>query len=162
MYLQDYDDRLPPLVAGSMSNPETVPALLHPYIKNGSVWHCQKLSRKLKRPVFDGKPGSPVDYGYNWLALSPTGEGVPLREIGDPAATVSFVETASYLAVPTPLAGGWGASAPTDRHGEMTAVAWLDGHVKWMRRPALEEAPLEENGERLNSGIDGFRYWNRR
>ena len=163
MYLQDYDDRLPPLAAGSMSHPETVPALLHPYIKNGSVWQCPKLNRDARRPIFYGKPGvPPVDYGYNWLALAPEGQGVFLREVASPALTVSFAETASYLAAPTPLTGGWGASAPSDRHGEQTAVAWLDGHVKWMKRPVLDEAPTEENGERLGGGISAFRYWNRR
>lgn len=164
LYSQDYNDCLPPFATGSMTRPTTAPALLHPYLKNGQVWQCREANRRTKdRPAFTGGPGvPPVDYGYNWLALSPHGEGVLLSDVTDPVYTALFVETGSYLAVPTPLAGGSGASAPTDRHGEMTPVAWLDGHVRWMKPEVLDEAPLEEKGAALGVGIDGFRYWNLR
>jgi prepilin-type N-terminal cleavage/methylation domain-containing protein/prepilin-type processing-associated H-X9-DG protein len=159
MYTQDYDDRVAPFANGSMASPTKLPALLHPYLKNRAVWRCPYDERAAQGFDLTPADGS-VDYGYNWLALSPAGVGVLLWEIPQPAETVALVDASSYLAVPTPLAGGGGASAPNARHGETTAVSWMDGHVKWMRREVLDRTAGEENGQRLGVGIDGFVYWN--
>lgn len=146
MYTTDYDERLPPFANGTPARPTTLPALLHPYIRNGRIWRC--LNDRRREAVYDGSPGdTSVDYGYNWLALSPGGNGILLRHVTAPAETVSLVETSSYLAVPAPLAGGFGGSAPTDRHGEGVVVAWLDGHVKWMRRDRLDTTQADEGGQ---------------
>jgi prepilin-type processing-associated H-X9-DG protein len=159
MYLQDFDERLPPFASGSPAHPTALPALLHPYLQSGELWKCPKDERK--DAVYDRTPGdTSVDYGYNWLALSPGGAGVLLKDVGDPVYTAGFVETSSYLAAPAPLCGGFGGSAPTDRHGQGVAVAWLDGHVKWMRRDLLDAAQDQESGAPLRMGIDAFPYWN--
>jgi prepilin-type processing-associated H-X9-DG protein len=159
MYTMDYDDRMPPFATGSMVAPTTLPALLNPYTKNGYLWRCPRDDRK--EETFDGTPSdTSVDYGYNWLALSPNGVGITLRDIRSPADTVGIVDAASYLAVPTPLSGGGGATAPSLRHGEVTVVGWMDGHVKSVRREVLDRTAAEENGQRLGVGIDGFTYWN--
>jgi prepilin-type processing-associated H-X9-DG protein/prepilin-type N-terminal cleavage/methylation domain-containing protein len=159
MYLQDYDDHMPPYAQGSMASPTTLPALLHPYLKNGGVWRCPR--ERQKGLDYDGTPGdASVTTGYNWLALSPLGTGVKLKEVLQPVDTVGFVDAGSYLAVPSPLAGGWGGSAPSDRHGDRVNALFLDGHVKATLKSTLEAAPTQEGGVPLGVGIDGYRYWN--
>jgi hypothetical protein len=62
MYVQDYEDRLPPFATGSMAQPVTFPALPNPYIKNGRVWGCPRDQREGRG--FDGRPADgTVDCG---------------------------------------------------------------------------------------------------
>jgi len=159
MYVQDYDERLPPH-AYVPANPDTaLPFLLLPYIKNRQVFRCPTDPQEAS--AFDGTPADgTVSYGYNWLALSPRGRGVRYRDVKKPGETVTFVDSASYLATPTPLLI-LGGTPPAARHLDFVTVGWLDGHVKAGKRIGLEErAPAEEG--RPERMIDRYRYWNRR
>jgi prepilin-type N-terminal cleavage/methylation domain-containing protein/prepilin-type processing-associated H-X9-DG protein len=155
MYTQDADERLPPDTAPA----STLPHLLHPYLKNHSVWTCPTDTRRL---AFDGTPtDATVGYGYNWQGLTRGGEGVLLSAVADPARTVALVEAGGLrpmlpdlpTATGSPLEYRHPASA-TPREAGMQ-VGWLDGHVKWTRQAQLEE-------RQAGRGIDGYRYWSRR
>jgi prepilin-type processing-associated H-X9-DG protein len=80
----------------------------------------------------------------------------------DQAGTVVFAESSSYRTAPGALTPALGGTPPSYRHEGYAHVGWADGHVKRMRREALEMTGETEGGQRLGSGIDCFPYWNLR
>lgn len=163
MYLQDYDTRLPP----SGREGDGVPLLLHPYVKNAEVWRCRSDARR--EAMFDGRNNdASVNYGYNWLGLTREGLPVTLGEVRKPASTLAFAESTGSRATPERLL--WlGGAGPVYRHPRNDRdgpvgmnVAWLDGHVTWMARREVEQRGAPESDRISGSGIDVYRYWNRR
>lgn len=164
MYVQDYDDRLPP--HGYAVEPKAIilPELLQPYLKAAEFWACPAAHPAGSRQgVVEGaSSATPIDYGYNWSALELNGIGRPLKSVRYPAATVAFADSTGYRTVPSPLVPALGGTPPAYRHSDRAYVGWLDGHVEAMPAPQLEEKPRVEAGRALGSGIDAYRYWNRR
>jgi prepilin-type processing-associated H-X9-DG protein len=163
MYLQDYDNRLPPhgYVVGTQAH--TLPGLLNPYLKNYQLWECPVAADAGdKQGTFDGTTAdTTVHYGYNWSAFELNGVGRLASTFHQPDATLAFADSSSYQTAPSALVPVLGGTPPVYRHSHSANVVWLDGHVKSMAQPKLEEAPGIEDGQALSSGIDAFRYWNR-
>jgi len=164
MYVEDYDQRLPPTGYAAGTKSVVLPSLLHFYIKNGNVWECATAAKDgARNHTFDGSPGDgSVSYGYNGNALSPHGPGLPLERVKQPKDAVAFVDAGSYLATPHSLVPALGGSSPEYRHSGTANVAWLDGHVKSTKQAQLEASAEEEAGKPLVSGIDRFLHWNLR
>jgi prepilin-type N-terminal cleavage/methylation domain-containing protein/prepilin-type processing-associated H-X9-DG protein len=162
MYTEDYDRMLPPAENAQGG----LPLLLHPYLRqNGQVWWCPEDSRE---SAFNESPkDASVSYGFNWLALSPNGKGVPLAAVRKPEETVLFAESSSYRATPRALLFQ-GGTALVYRHRlkeprrRVMDVAWLDGHVTWIPPNHLEEQGVLEGGRIPGPGIDSYRWWNLR
>jgi prepilin-type processing-associated H-X9-DG protein len=158
VYAADYGDQLPPHATISGKTTTTLPALLHPYLNyNGGIWRCAE--DPAPESAYDGTPAdSTVSGGYNWHALSPGRKGIRLDAVAEPAATVAFVDTFSYLATPGPPGG----TPPVYRHEKRINVAWLDGHIKTQSPGVLEETAETENDKPLKAGIDRYVHWNTR
>ncbi|MCC2668767.1 MAG: prepilin-type N-terminal cleavage/methylation domain [Armatimonadetes bacterium] len=164
-YADDYDDRLPPLARVKGTHTELLPALIAPYLSTGhSAWTCPSAPpRSSGKQPYRGRPDDPlVSHGYNGVALSRNGHGLPLDRVKQPEATVAFVDADSYLATPASLVPALGGSPPVYRHDQRVIVGWLDGHASMMRREQLEQTAESESGKRLGSGIDAFPHWNLR
>lgn len=139
---------------------ETLPFLLLPYYKNAALWTCPQDRRAASK--YHGTASDiSVSYGYNWLCLAPDGQGIRLADVGTPDATVVFVDSTSYRAIPSPLVGRYSGTAPEYRHARGANVGWADGHVSYVAAQ-LEATGSREKGKPLGSGIDAFLSWNRR
>ncbi len=103
MYSQDHNDKLPPAA--------WVTAISQ-YTNNSSILRCPS------------RPDLQVAYAMNQELL-----GVALSDIASPAETVLFFETT--MAASSPV-GGWDLVAEGGIHDGGIAVAFADGHAKWL------------------------------
>ncbi len=125
------------------------------YLKNSGIFSCPS------RPdvTCTSNTDSSIAYGYNYWMSTWYYPDAGLATIQKPAETVLVAETGgsgttsagSYLSytpyysvVLAPTNATYGvqvANAParlTDRHSDGLNIAWCDGHVKWMKRSAVE------------------------
>ncbi|MEI6499450.1 MAG: prepilin-type N-terminal cleavage/methylation domain-containing protein [Armatimonadota bacterium] len=134
-YAQDYDEMLPPAIAGPITGPlYTIFDLCSPYTKNTQIQWC---------------PSDPVGgvnyssfgiarYSYGWNGLTFGLRIVPvivepvhaLSEANSPAELNTFWDgmTAVVGNNPRPL--------PQYRHNDGANVGFLDGHAKWYQQSA--------------------------
>jgi len=103
MYAQDHGDKLPPVAWV---------AAVDPYIKNTSILRCPS------------RPDIQVAYAMNQELL-----GVALSDIASPTETVLLFETT--MAASSPV-GGWDLVPEGGIHDGGIAVAFADGHAKWL------------------------------
>jgi prepilin-type N-terminal cleavage/methylation domain-containing protein/prepilin-type processing-associated H-X9-DG protein len=172
MYAQDYDEQ----TVAIYTSQAYWPYLLMPYTKSMQVFDCPSDTSGNK---YNGaKTGTATGYGYSALLTAglPAGVRSPaLAGIAQPAATVMIVDTSNWRSVPTnssfitggsnPLAND-ATSYPHYRHLDTANVIFCDGHVKSMKKAALEyfdTADSTEDGNSLGSATDYHRYilWNR-
>jgi len=129
MYAQDYDEKF---VHYSLPNTGGWTNALSPYIKNTQVYTCPSA------------PAQWLGYGYNYYYLGNGGApGTAMAEVKSPAETVMFADaglddsnqnvTYYHINPPAQTTYQW-VCRPNDRHNEGCNVAFVDGHVKWMRR----------------------------
>lgn len=165
MYTQDYDGGLP---SYSRNGSATWAKLYIPtidYVKNDQLYHCPSAP-KSTRPVNDY---SGTQYGYTWqnesAANRPVNWSVLLANphsrytsridaVPDAVRTCLIGET--YTSSGTRYqdsgwaspqfrvqAGSWDSLLP-DRHLEGANYAFVDGHVKWLSKAAVDSA--RQNG----------------
>lgn len=165
MYVQDYDDKLPPPCYAGKTR-RFWPFLLYSYSKSGGHYKCPQDENK--GDEFDPMdPGdSTVSFGYNWRNLtrlsgrsSTVVEGVPLTAVEHPAETLLFAETPRetgatmsalvrppYISAHLPRTVNGiaidGEALPVYRHSVMCHVAFVDGHMKALGPAALEPQEL--------------------
>jgi len=168
MYTQDYDEQTLPVYTGE---PLYWPYLLTPYTKNTQVFNCPSDASGNK---YNGaKTGTATGYGYSAILCAglPAGVRSPtLAAIAQPSATVMFVDTSDWRAVPTNpiyISGGSDPLANSDisyphyRHLDTANVIFCDGHVKTMHQGDLEATATTENGVNISGNNDKYVLWNR-
>lgn len=151
LYSQDYDDTLP---LTSFLQPPLIfrfPFIVGAYVKNGGIWKCP--SDPDTTAIYDGTVDDRiVSYGYNFATLS----GMSLAAIGKPAETVVLAEASAATV---------GPSSVIERHGLMPTIGFLDGHVKAMKKAAVNRpiAAGEGEGSPTTCGPlynECYYYWN--
>ncbi len=151
MYVQDYDEVLPPLYTDVRPAPISggyfhVPELLHPYIKNAQVWQCPSEAGDYQG--FDH--GIKCTYGYNQSRFADRDDfdsALPLAEVEDVSRTIAFIDDTNlyagpYAEVPTdydpdsgvPNTQAHEGTRAAPRHNEMYNMVFVDGHVKSMKQ----------------------------
>jgi prepilin-type N-terminal cleavage/methylation domain-containing protein/prepilin-type processing-associated H-X9-DG protein len=156
MYTQDYDSRLPVYEGATHTgNSGTVMPLLAPYVKNGQIFYCPSGRGGSVSPYGDAL-SSPyaaygTHYGMPWYyrpvraaLINLAGGGSPLMidEVKEPSLLCIVAET--YW----PYTVGWGYGqfqanylignyTALDAHFDGSNYAYLDGHVKWLKRETV-------------------------
>ncbi|HAH85909.1 MAG: DUF1559 domain-containing protein [Armatimonadota bacterium] len=140
MYAQDYDERFPDLVVKDSDGKDVSWSnLLVPYI-GGAKWDdilsCPSVSKAQAKAANLG--GNLTFYGYNYYYLG----YYRLADIANPSETVMLCDigvkddgTITYphhVNRPSHATYG-GICRPASRHNDGCNIAWVDGHVKWMK-----------------------------
>ena len=155
MYAQDYDERLPQMVAPAIAGGffPYWPDLIYPYVKNAQVFICPSRSDLTWTP-YSGTGGRYIGYGvcYSTSPIAPFGystlsDSMSMVDIADPAGTVAISDcnhsispdSGSYtLQNSRPASHRMGGSAyHSVRHSMGTNCAFFDGHAKWLRYELL-------------------------
>jgi len=139
MYIQDYDEVLPPAIAGfdDGSRLWTTLELVEPYSKNRQIQRCPSdPTGELDFSIFPGLGR----YSYAWnkeafayrLPPIPGGPPVPMSPVVSLAAIPLPSETTAFF--DGKLVGM--VVLASHRHNEGANVAFLDGHAKWFQKTA--------------------------
>ncbi len=132
-YLQDYDDRFPPLSAENQGWAES----LQPYLKSPQIFQCPQVSNATDKFT--------SDYFFNARLA-----GLPRKQIQTGALTILLGEgldngaTNSHFSE-MPLDWASDENSPTHRHLDGSNWAWVDGHVKWLRPQKITIKKPQEN-----------------
>jgi prepilin-type N-terminal cleavage/methylation domain-containing protein/prepilin-type processing-associated H-X9-DG protein len=155
MYVQDYDERLIPhwILDPSAAPPyQCWPDVVAPYTKNAQLFLCPSNS-EVPRGMH-----LMTSYGVNDPHItpdaSPTQGTRSLASIGSPAATILLADSWQYNTGNSCPSIFCPACSPTfvDRnfavgaiHNGGANVAYLDGHVKWLKQSLIIEVPTPAN-----------------
>ena len=155
MYTNDWDEMLPShghRCAGINPNDFCQMFKLMPYVKNRDLFTCPSYPVQACRR----QRGIRWGYGWNWRGLIGLWRGFgrggyPLPKIEFPASTVMVADTMASGPFIAPIPQGncparwgceveyrgktWACIAP--RHNEGANIAFVDGHVKWLRYEAI-------------------------
>ncbi|MFQ6098707.1 MAG: DUF1559 domain-containing protein [Armatimonadota bacterium] len=155
MYAQDYDERMATraIVAGPGNIRMAWGMQIYPYIKNLQIFRCPSDGSPHADPYDDEAfaPGGHIyySYGHNCRALG-TGYGSSpfarmLAQFTRPAETYMVLDHDNACAKASRSCGcGCGGLSSLQarirngcRHNEGANVAFVDGHVKWLKYDAL-------------------------
>lgn len=141
-YSQDYDERTVATVRLDDTLGYAFWAYnIMPYVKSNQLFNCPSSTATAK---YEGQNYfESMDYGMNYRFEYPFGVGVPLAALDKPSETVLVVDTTNFRAVAAAEEAMFGPTysviaIPRYRHLETTSVVFVDGHVKAMRKDALE------------------------
>ena len=162
-YAQDYDE----YILTPMSPPVTLPApadtyvmdkcgtarafwtiKLNPYVKSDAIYVCP--SGEIAVGNADAPSGGCTifikrSYNMNGTLTGCCGQGVAMASVTKPAETFIVADSGVHRV----FGPGFGVLNDTDhpgfpwvknRHSEGANVLWVDGHVKWVKRYALQAA----------------------
>jgi prepilin-type processing-associated H-X9-DG protein len=175
MYIQDYDNRLMGATPNSTSSEGNNWELVESYIKNTQLLFCPSA------PTYKGSPfpsyqatnyGFPVDWTGNGHRRSVverlTVPGVFYSNFNSPPLLDSIPEASRTCLIGEAKTDSNGRGHPLidvisnnsaigliqeDRHLEGANYAYLDGHVKWLSRSAVD-AVIEAGKGKCYSGTD--------
>jgi prepilin-type N-terminal cleavage/methylation domain-containing protein/prepilin-type processing-associated H-X9-DG protein len=160
-YTQDYDEKYMPFfnsAVGYWSNG------VQPYLKSTQIFDCPSASGPTTAMGFAN-----ADYGLNaWLfEYNGGGLGLSLASVEQPTSTVMLADSLNSARLApegfTTEGAAYGVERyPQYRHLDTTVVGFFDGHVKSMRKDALEVTALTENGNTFGATDDNrFILWNK-
>lgn len=191
-YAQDFDERYPGGInwTGRYSYYFGWEPCIYPYIKSDQVFICPSRntqasyapgSRWLNIPPATscgvGCSQLTGSYGINMnLFYEKTGSFIPLHanNIDIPAETVVFGDSQAYIGLGLP---GGTLYQPTygqteDRHLETVNIAFVDGHVKAMKKTEIEKQVVNTTGRKVvygaypspnnwtsSTSINIYHYW---
>ena len=139
MYIQDYDETLPPAIAGANDGHLlwTTLELVQPYSKNKQIEKCP--SDPVGEVDFSMWPGlDRYSYAWNKEAFSyrlppvPGGPPVPMLPVVSMASIPCPSETPAFFDGKLVVM----AVLTSHRHNDGANVAFLDGHAKWFQESA--------------------------
>src|SRR5690606_38511670 len=147
MYAEDYDGRFPFYPGGG------VMAFVFPYVKSSQLFRCPssdttKTNTALMTSYYDTDYGMPASYDSpSWpraVMLSGTGTQL-IASVPEPSLTCLLGES-KYAGTPTtlgfdrfqantfPAKGIFNGLPQTERHFDGSNYAYVDGHVKWLKK----------------------------
>jgi prepilin-type N-terminal cleavage/methylation domain-containing protein/prepilin-type processing-associated H-X9-DG protein len=176
-YSQDYDEKYnPEYNYGAGSVAAYWPYLLQPYLKSTQIFDCPSatdgtyISYLMSHPTYILANSYYTDYGLNTqlfeYGIGGASAGVAQAAISQPSATVFMTDSVNNPRVnPQGFTQQPLYDKPVDypqyRHLDTTIVGFFDGHVKAMRKSALEVTATTENGQTLSTANDTrFVLWN--
>jgi len=163
MYAQDYDETHAWWSRNGTPDqcPLPPPQAVYPYVKNNKAYNCPSGRNQRDTDTYrDFTFPGPASYGYAWAAWA-FGESrsrpITLAEINSTATTIMLADSAHVIGTKgaiiwsniccddgccgDPLDGLTRDGKPVDekqsRHFGGENVAFMDGHVKWMRSTDL-------------------------
>ena len=156
-YTQDYDERYMPMYTQS---PLTYwPYLVQPYLKSNQLFDCPSYNTRYTNVPAFAYPS----YGLNSDLFE--NQYMSLAALAQPSATLFIADTTQVRVCPEDELSASctvAEEAPYYRHLETTVVGFGDGHVKAMRRSAVQETATSEGGVTLSQTTDEkFVLWNR-
>lgn len=156
MYAQDYDEELPRQFIVVNGAAVRWMASVMPYVKNHQVFTCPSDQTFTLDPI---KPGSDESIGIGYSVYFEGGRA--MANIIKPAETVMIADGTSFRVKPQghSFEGGANSRLVSYRHNEMANVGFVDGHVKSMKKDALEQVGTSEDGRTL-TGNDVWLLWN--
>jgi prepilin-type N-terminal cleavage/methylation domain-containing protein/prepilin-type processing-associated H-X9-DG protein len=177
-YTQDYDEYVPPMypkydyaaatdgaasndpakIQGSSSEGATA-SILYPYLKSTQIFVCPSLPKTKGYNNTTRYPHWSYGYSFYWLfqytnsTISQRGP-VKLSRIQNTAETIMWLETDATLAFTSPNQNCDTCIARMeDRHLETLNAAFVDGHVKAMKKSVIAPPP----GPDRTAAIE--KYW---
>jgi len=161
MYSQDFDEILPRIYVNDPSS-KSWAQIIQPYVKSTQAFNCPSYSDiNYDGTFYSEKLAYGMNARFDPFYSSSQNIGIPLARVSKPSETVLFTDGVNFR---TTFTGGAMDTPPPDRkvayrHLEMTNVAFVDGHVKSMRKDNLEVKATTEDGAAL-SGDNQFILWN--
>ncbi len=147
MYSQDYDERMPTADCVGYGAATNWDIVIYPYVKNTGVFKCPSDSAPLMvqpgpNPCGGSNPdipagvtAHPISYGYNLEQRF-----AAIAQMQDVAAVMMLMEASTAYCQVGPAATypyvGW--TGKVDRHSDGSNIAFMDGHVKWLQKSAIQ------------------------
>lgn len=163
-YTQDYDEKYP---RGAYANSIFWPVVIQPYLKSLQIYNCPSSEIK-----YDPTNPTAVSYGYNTI-LFERDNGVTqidftLAQLVKPAETLMLTDSTYFRIMPKGGRLGTYAGYDTElywpkyRHLETCNVLFADGHVKALKRDAIQAkaTALSEDSNTLAANNTEFVLWN--
>jgi prepilin-type N-terminal cleavage/methylation domain-containing protein len=164
-YSQDYDEKYMPFYTSNGVFGETYwPALIYPYLKSEQIFNCPSYGNSYENTA--AKHGD-SGYGLNyWLFEGPNGDQrLAESSLAQPSQTLFLTDARQIRIVPQgTYIGVWNNDAKWSqyRHLDTTVVGFGDGHVKSMRRDAVNAVAATEGTVALDQTNDEkFVLWNK-
>ncbi len=147
-YAQDYDEVMH--LHRTTSSTYGWMDMVAPYIKNEQVFVCPSTSAAVVRVVTGGYG---THYGWNWRELGSDTWGRALGQITKPAETIAYGDSISYV-----ISWYEYSYRPMDRHNEGVNLAFVDGHVKWLKKTEIYSGTDTANGPSAGPEYYYFQY----
>lgn len=158
MYTQDNDGRYPPYTGGSIMG------WVFPYVKSNQIFRCpsSKLPNtanyNAETSFYGTEYGTPVGSSGNKAVMYNFGtESILMDSIPEASITCMLAETVRATGSLANLAGadrfratdltntGLGGVPVLDRHFDGSNFAFMDGHVKWLKKEAVQVPHAQNN-----------------
>lgn len=143
-YTQDYDERYPMAIEGSINNFATETSEpspfeeLYPYLRSWQILVCPSADAAITSTA------NATSYFLNGTVINDEGKSVPMASINTPASRIviqEFYQTRSYCYFrPNSTAGvytNWMASTYSNNHFDGGNLVFADGHAKWRRHDSI-------------------------
>ncbi|MCE5238781.1 DUF1559 domain-containing protein [bacterium] len=139
-YAQDYDEKFPLALAGSLTGSFYLfNELIDPYIKNAQIWQCPSKKDAL---VLSAIGKANLGYSVDIARPMPSGVyrmfGIPYAIVGTYSCSLGQIDQPAQTAMMCDVRGSIDttpniAISEDPRHNDGCNYGYADGHVKWER-----------------------------